>query len=111
MSWEKYNFKFIHKDKTLYIKADKKKIETVIYNLINNAINYTGDDNLVTIKITNKDNILVEIIDTGKGISKRLLKMLLKAAPYFFLQREEIPLCTEKPLILMSQIRSSQRMF
>ena len=67
---EKYKFKFIHKDKKLLVKVDKKKIETVIYNLINNAINYTGDDNLVTVKVTNEENILVEIIDTGKGIAK-----------------------------------------
>ena len=57
-------------DKSIFIEADKKKIEQVIYNLINNAINYTGSDNLVEIKITNKENILVEIIDTGKGIKK-----------------------------------------
>lgn len=67
---EKYKFKFIHKDKKLLVKADKKQLETVIYNFINNAINYTGDDNLVTIKVTNEENILVEIIDTGKGIAK-----------------------------------------
>ena len=35
----------------VFIKADKKKIEQVIYNLINNAINYTGDDKKVIIKI------------------------------------------------------------
>ena len=67
---EGYNFKFTHTDKSIFIEADKKKIEQVIYNLINNAINYTGSDNLVEIKITNKENILVEIIDTGKGIKK-----------------------------------------
>ena len=68
---EKYTFKFIHKNKKLLVKADKQKIEAVIYNLINNAINYTGNDNLVTIKVTNnEDNVLVEIIDTGKGIAK-----------------------------------------
>ena len=73
---EKYNFKFIHKEQIINVKADKKKIETVIYNLINNAINYTGDDNLVTIKITKKENILVEIIDTGKGISKEDINLI-----------------------------------
>ena len=67
---ESYKFKFSHKDKKLLIKADKKKIEQVIYNLVNNAINYTGEDNLVEIKITNNDEILVEIIDTGKGIKE-----------------------------------------
>lgn len=67
---ENYNFKFIHKNQKVLIEADKKKIEQVIYNLINNAINYTGDDNMVTVKVTVNDNILVEIIDTGKGIKK-----------------------------------------
>ena len=73
---EKYKFKFIHKDKKLLVKADKKQIETVIYNFINNAINYTGDDNLVTIKVTKEENVLVEIIDTGKGISKEDIKYI-----------------------------------
>lgn len=66
---EKYTFKFIHKNKKVLVKADKMKIETVIYNLVNNAINYTGNDNLVTIKVTKNKDILVEIIDTGKGIN------------------------------------------
>ena len=73
---EKYKFNFIHKDKKLLVKADKKQIETVIYNFINNAINYTGDDNLVTIKVTNNENILIEIIDTGKGIPDEDIKYI-----------------------------------
>ena len=68
---ENYKFIFNHKAKEIIINADKKKIEQVIYNLINNAINYTGEDNKVTINIIEeKDNILVEIKDTGKGIKK-----------------------------------------
>lgn len=56
---------------TAIIKADKQKIMQVIYNLINNAINYTGDDKqvFVTVKSTKKEYI-VEIKDTGKGIKK-----------------------------------------
>ena len=43
----------------------------VIYNLINNAINYTGDDKKVFIKVSKvKKEYLVEIKDTGKGIKK-----------------------------------------
>lgn len=67
---EKYKFIFIHEYSEILIKADKKKISQVIYNLVNNAINYTGDDNLVTIKIIKDKDILVEIIDTGKGIKE-----------------------------------------
>lgn len=64
------NFKFIfdYQDE-LIIKADKQKIEQVIYNLIGNAINYTGLDKFVYINVFNeKKKIRVEITDTGKGI-------------------------------------------
>jgi signal transduction histidine kinase len=65
---ENYNFVLDAPGKAI-VKADKNKINQVIYNLVNNAINYTGKDKLVTIKVTeNKTNYLVEIIDTGKGI-------------------------------------------
>lgn len=68
---ENYKFDFIYNKEKIIISADKKKIEQVIYNLVNNAINYTGDDNVVTIKVTeSRKNIKVEIIDTGKGIKK-----------------------------------------
>lgn len=53
------------------IRADKNKINQVIYNLVNNALNYTGDDKKVKIKITeDKKEYLIEVIDTGKGIEK-----------------------------------------
>ena len=66
---ENYKFIFNHNEKEIIINADKKKLEQVIYNLLNNAINYTGKDNLITLNINkNKEKILIEIIDTGKGI-------------------------------------------
>ena len=67
---ENYHFIFNHKDSSVLIHADKKKMEQVIYNLINNAINYTGEDNTVTISILQKDLIRVEVSDTGKGIKE-----------------------------------------
>lgn len=73
---ENYKFKFIS-PKKLEIIADKKKIEQVIYNLVNNAINYTGEDNLVTISILEKNNLIrVEIKDTGSGINKKDLPLI-----------------------------------
>lgn len=69
---EKYNFIFEHSKEKLYAQLDRKKIEQVIYNLINNAIYYTGTDHQVKIKVKeNKEGILIEIIDTGKGIAKK----------------------------------------
>ena len=53
------------------VKADKMKIMQVIYNLVNNAINYTGDDKKVYVTLTeNKKEYLFEVRDTGKGIKK-----------------------------------------
>ena len=67
---EKYTIN-VEEPETAMIKADKKKINQVIYNLVNNAINYTGDDKKVTIRVTKyKKYYLVEIIDTGKGIKE-----------------------------------------
>ncbi len=71
---ESYNFITDLPDKVL-IKADKKRLEQVIYNLINNAINYTGEDKKVYISITeDKKDYTVSIRDTGKGISKEDLE-------------------------------------
>lgn len=68
---ENYKFEFQHNQQEIIINADKKKLEQVIYNLINNAINYTGEDNKIMININQEENdILVEIKDTGKGIKE-----------------------------------------
>ena len=73
---EDYKFKFIHPSRAL-VKADKKRIYQVIYNLINNAINYTGQDKTVTIIIKAlNDTYLVEIKDSGKGIAPNEIKFI-----------------------------------
>jgi signal transduction histidine kinase len=71
---ENYNF-ILDTPNKVPIKADRKRLGQVIYNLINNAINYTGDDKKVyiTVKLIKKD-YHVMITDTGKGISKEDLK-------------------------------------
>ena len=55
--------------------ADEFKIYQVIYNLVNNAINYTGDDKLITVsqKVTGS-NVRIEVSDTGAGIAKEELE-------------------------------------
>ena len=67
-----YSIEFIHDNiSKLLINADKKKIEQVIYNLLNNALNYTGDDKKVIIKVVENDkDYTVMVIDSGKGIDK-----------------------------------------
>lgn len=59
----------LNADKDYMVKADIKRIEQVIYNLINNAINYTGEDKKVIINLNDHgDTVLLEVVDTGKGI-------------------------------------------
>lgn len=71
-----YRFEFI-KDEEVWVKADPVKISQVIYNLINNAITYTGQDKLITIvQSMNNEALRVEIIDTGEGIEQELLPMI-----------------------------------
>lgn len=65
---ENYTFVLDLPEKAM-VRAEKNKMNQVIYNLINNAINYTGKDKKVTIRVSQKDKkYLVEIMDTGKGI-------------------------------------------
>lgn len=69
---EKDGYKLIYKyNKPIIVEVDKKRIEQAIYNLINNAINYTGEDKLVFIEVeNNNDNYVIKVRDTGKGIDK-----------------------------------------
>ena len=73
---EKEGYEIILKTpKKVLINADQKRLSQVLYNLINNAINYTGDDKKVYVSIIdNKKYYRVEIKDTGKGIEKEDLK-------------------------------------
>ena len=58
----------------IFITADKKRVEQILYNLINNAIQYTGDDKKVMIIMKKREEkIRIEVIDTGKGIDKKEL--------------------------------------
>ena len=52
------------------VTADSKRIEQVLYNLIGNAVNYTGADKTVTVRVlTDKfGKALFAVTDTGKGI-------------------------------------------
>lgn len=56
----------------LYTRADEEKIGQVIYNLLGNAVNYTGEDKTVYITLKRnfeKNRIYFSVRDTGKGIA------------------------------------------
>ena len=54
----------------LYTRADELKIGQVLYNLIGNAVNYTGEDKQVYVRLkrTSKSSFRFSVTDTGTGI-------------------------------------------
>ncbi len=83
---ERYRKLMVGKDYTFvyesigptFARCDKKRILQVIYNLINNAVNYAGEDKTVIIKLSASENgkKLVEITDHGEGIAKEDLPLI-----------------------------------
>ncbi len=56
-------------DEGLAVKADRSRIGQVVYNLVGNAVNYTGEDKRVRVKLIRKNEAArLEVIDSGKGI-------------------------------------------
>lgn len=69
-----YKVIFKYKEEDIMVRADEFKIYQVLYNLVNNAINYTGPDKTVTIKqIVNGEIVRIEVTDTGDGIAEEEL--------------------------------------
>mgnify|MGYP005775263983 FL=1 len=55
---------------SLCTEADVEKIEQVVYNLVGNAVNYTGEDKKITVALREEGNrIRFSVSDTGRGIA------------------------------------------
>lgn len=55
----------------IIVNADQQKIEIAIYNFLNNAVNYCGEDKLVIVKQEiEKNNVKISFIDHGIGIEE-----------------------------------------
>ena len=66
-------------DASVDIRADRTMILQVIYNLINNAINYTGEDKLVRVTQTlsaDGSRVRVSVIDSGAGIPPEQIPLI-----------------------------------
>ena len=58
----------------LRVTADSGRISQVVYNLLGNALTYTGEDKKVTIAQAREGNrVRITISDTGEGISREEL--------------------------------------
>lgn len=62
------NFEY---EEDVYIHADEVKITQAFYNLLINAITYSGDDKTVIVRQSVKGNaVKIEVIDHGEGIDQ-----------------------------------------
>jgi two-component system sensor histidine kinase/response regulator len=84
---ELYNQNIINKGITLNIKvdpessvfADKKMTETILRNLVSNAIKFTHKNGTVSVSSDQGDGfVVVKVIDTGVGIRPKELSELFK---------------------------------
>ncbi|MBE5745624.1 MAG: HAMP domain-containing protein [Clostridiales bacterium] len=65
-------------EKGLYTRGDELKLGQVLYNLIGNAVNYTGDNKRVFVELSKiTDNVFrFAVTDTGKGIKEEELSTI-----------------------------------
>lgn len=58
-------------DEECVVYADARRMEQAIYNLISNAINYTGEDKSVFVVVKMKESgVFFSVRDTGSGLSE-----------------------------------------
>ncbi len=71
-----YSFSFVA-DEEIYVEADQVLILQVLYNLICNAVNYTGVDKHVIVQQTRSGQTCrISVTDTGEGIDKEKLPLI-----------------------------------
>jgi signal transduction histidine kinase/DNA-binding response OmpR family regulator len=73
-SSKEITFNFNQNKATIFGKTDKDKVEKIIINLLSNAFKFTKKDGIVSININYGETLLIEIHDSGIGISKDNLK-------------------------------------
>ncbi|MEZ5173705.1 MAG: HAMP domain-containing sensor histidine kinase [Bacteroidia bacterium] len=73
----------IDKPGELVVYADKVMLESILRNLISNAIKFTPTGGLVSLKVDNAgDKILFQVLDTGVGMDETVLEMLRNKQSY-----------------------------
>ena len=64
-------------DSEEWVVADRGMTLQVLYNLINNAINYSGEDRRVRVRQTVEDgHVRIGVVDTGEGISPEEIPLI-----------------------------------
>lgn len=75
---EQKGFEFrLETDEDVMLYADVSKLQQVMYNFINNAVNYSGDSKRIIIRQRNLPSaVRIEIRDFGVGIEKEKLPLI-----------------------------------
>lgn len=61
----------------VYVNADKTMMLQVLYNLINNGINYAGEDKTVTVRqVCTDGKVRISVIDHGVGIAEDQIPLI-----------------------------------
>ena len=64
-------------DENICVRADRTMILQVVYNLVNNAMNYTGEDKSVVIKQTlSQGKVRISVTDSGEGIDEEDIPLI-----------------------------------
>lgn len=81
-----YRFPFLWEEEA-WVTADKLKISQVVYNLVNNGVNYAGEDKTVALRQELRgDRVRVSVTDTGEGIPADKLRDIWER--YYKVDRE-----------------------
>ncbi|MED0990900.1 sensor histidine kinase [Bacillus nitratireducens] len=67
----------IHADSSLFVKANRSRIEQVVVNLLSNAIRYTPDSERIHVSVVEtEDTVKIEIENTGNPIPEESLEKI-----------------------------------
>ena len=74
---KKISIELVFARKYLKVVADKRKIQQVLYNLLDNAIKFSDQDSIITIETTERgDKIYTSVKDYGIGIPRNALNKI-----------------------------------
>ena len=67
-------------DQSILVEGDKARISQVILNLLNNAKKFTKDGkiNITVLRKKNAEQVIVSIVDKGKGINSEVMNHLFE---------------------------------
>ena len=74
---KKISIELLFATKQLIVYADKRKIQQVLYNLLDNAIKFSDPDSTITIETTTRgDKVYTSVKDYGIGIPRNALNKI-----------------------------------